>query len=425
MYPNPQDVLPLPLRPSLEQYRKQAKALVRAYRAGTPDSIREWASRWPDHAEQLEAFARDALTGRDGALTGAQFVIARAHGFESWPKFAAHLDGLARAASPISAFEAAAEAVIAGDIAALDALIRRQPDLVRARSTREHRATLLHYAAANGVENYRQKTPANAVAVVERLLSAGAEVDAEAEMYGGGCTTLGLVATSIHPERAGVQNALMQTLIDHGAALDRPRGAGHNHLFVRGCLANGRAAAAEFLAARGARLDLEGAAGIGRLDVVQSYFDSDGRLKPNNTVDEMHAAFGSACAYGRIAVVEFLLDRGVPPDVRLGHDGPMGLYGAALEGHAAIVALLLDRQAPVNAVEERYNGTPLTWALHGWTDPPYGTPIERYYEVIDLLVRAGAVVNPDWTDDDAARTPFARKLQADPRMLAALTGGRS
>jgi hypothetical protein len=41
------------------------------------------------------------------------------------------------------------------------------------------------------------------------------------------------------------------------------------------------------------------------------------------------------------------------------------------------------------------------------------------------LVRAGAVVNPDWIDDNAARTPFARKLQADARMLAALTGGRS
>src|SRR5580765_5676702 len=114
MYPNPQDVLPLPPRPRLEQYKKQAKELVRACKASTPDSIREWAARWPDHAEPLEAFARDTLTRRDCALTGAQFVIARAHGFESWPKFAAHLDGLARTASPISAFEAAAEAVIAG-----------------------------------------------------------------------------------------------------------------------------------------------------------------------------------------------------------------------------------------------------------------------------------------------------------------------
>ena len=166
-------------------------------------------------------------------------------------------------------FEAAAEAIVAGDIPALERLLHEQPALIRARSTRVHRAMLLHYTAANGVENYRQKTPHNAVAVATALLAAGAEVDAEAEMYGGGCTTLGLVATSIHPERAGVQNALMQILIDHGAQIDRPEAAGNNHSFVTGCLANGRGPAAEYLAARGAWLDLEGATGIGRLDLVK------------------------------------------------------------------------------------------------------------------------------------------------------------
>jgi ankyrin repeat protein len=425
MYPNPQDVLPLPPRSNLEQYETQAKELVSACLSGAPDALREWAARWPEHAPQLEAFARDTLTSRHCALTGAQFVIARMHGFESWPKFSAHLDGLARAGSPISNFEAAAEAVVAGDVAGLERLMRQQPSLVRARSARGHRATLLHYAAANGVENYRQKTPANAVAIVERPLSAGAEVDAEADMYGGGCTTLGLVATSIHPERAGVQNALMQTLIDHGAVLDHPGAAGNTHLLIKGCLANGRLSAARFLASRGARLDLEGAAGIGRLDVVQSSFDDDGTRKPIVTMEEMRAAFGTACTYGQHAVAELLLDRGVPPDVTLGDHGQMGLHWAALGGHADIVGLLLDRRAPVNAVEERYHGTPLTWALHGWSDPPYGTPTERYYDVIALLVRAGAEVNAAWLDDSAASTPFTRKLRADPRMMTALSGGTS
>ena len=426
MYPNPQDVLPLAPRPSLDQYKKQAEELVRACLSGAPDAIREWAAPWPALAPRLEAFARDTLTSRRRcALTGAQFVVARMHGFESWPKFAAHLDGLARAGSPISNFEAAAEAVVAGDIVGLERLIRQQPSLVRARSARAHRATLLHYAAANGVENYRQKTPANAVAIVELLLSAGAEVDAEADMYGGACTPLGLVATSIHPERAGVQNALMQILIDHGAVIDRLGGVGNNHLFVTGCLANGRPAAAQFLAARGARLDLEGAAGIGRLDVVQSCFDDDDPRKPIVTVEQMRAAFGTACTYGQLAVAEFLLGRGVPPDVRLGDHGQTGLHWAALGGHADIVALLLERHTPVDSVEERYHGTPLTWALHGWSDPPYGTPTDRYYEVVALLVRAGAGVNPRWIDHNAAGTPFGRRLQADPRMRAALTGERS
>ena len=37
-------------------------------------------------------------------------------------------------------------------------------------------------------------------------------------------------------------------------------------------LANGRMEAAELLAARCAPLDLEGASGVGRLDLVQSFF---------------------------------------------------------------------------------------------------------------------------------------------------------
>jgi hypothetical protein len=104
--------------------------------------------------------------------------------FETWPIFAAHLEDLQKKESAVSMFEEAAEAVIAGDIPALERLLHEQPTLIRARSTREHRATLLHYAAANGVENYRQKTPQNAVAVAKALLAAGVEVDAEADMYG-------------------------------------------------------------------------------------------------------------------------------------------------------------------------------------------------------------------------------------------------
>ena len=80
------------------------------------------------------------------------------------------------------------------------------------------------------------------------LLTAGAEIDATANVYGGGCTTLGLAATSVHPERAGVQEALLQTLLDHGASLEQPSLAGNRESLVIACLANGRPKAAEFLA---------------------------------------------------------------------------------------------------------------------------------------------------------------------------------
>src|SRR5262249_48872044 len=130
-------------------------------------------------------------------------------------------------------FEAAIEATIAGDIAALRPLLDADPALVRARSTRitpfdppRHRATLLHYLAANGVEGYRQQSPANAVEVARLLIERGAEADALADMYGGQCTTMSLLVSSTPPANAGVQVPLAETLIDFGASLE-PTGAGN------------------------------------------------------------------------------------------------------------------------------------------------------------------------------------------------------
>src|SRR4029077_19721790 len=147
-------------------------------------------------------------------------VLAREHGFASWPKFAKHIEGMARGQSPISAFEAAGDPIVIGDLAALEKLLCENPMLVRARSTREHRSTLLHYVSANGVEDFRQKTPGNIVKIARLLIDAGANVNAESDAYGGRSTTLGLTATSCHPENAGVQIPLLELLIERGATID-------------------------------------------------------------------------------------------------------------------------------------------------------------------------------------------------------------
>ena len=194
--------------------------------------------------------------------------------------------GIARYSEQSHRFESAADAVVAGDVAALDRLLVAQPDLIRARSTRAHRATLLHYVGANGVEDDRQRAPPNAVEVADLLLAAGSEVDAVASMYGED-TTLELVATSIHPARAGVLVPLLETLLDAGASIDGVRGDS----VVGGALANGRPQAAEFLAGRGARLDLEGAAGLGRIDLVERSFDEEGNLTGAATRTQLEAGF--------------------------------------------------------------------------------------------------------------------------------------
>src|SRR5262249_14417046 len=133
-------------------------------------------------------------------------------------------------------------------------------------------------------------------------------------------------------------------------------------------LHNGRPEAAAFLARRGARLDLEGAAGVGRLDVVKCFFKKDGSLKASATAEQLESGFIWACEYGRRSVVTFLLERGMPVDAH--PHGETGLHQAAYGGHAGIVKLLLARKARVDVKDKRYDNTPLGWALHGWLYPP-------------------------------------------------------
>lgn len=399
--PNPQDVLPLPPRPSLERYKKLAKELVKACKSHDENAITEWTDRWiaalAQHAggkqtpakktrdaNRTEAFARQKLSERC-SLANAQFVVARSHGFESWSKFAKHLEALVQKDSSIARFEAAADAIIAGKISTLKRLLREDPRLIHKRSTREHQATLLHYVAANGVENYRQKTPKNIVQITKLLLEAGVEIDATANVYGGGATTLGLAATSVHPELAGVQDALLQTLLDHGAVIDQLHSAGKSDLIVSACLANGRVKAAAFLASRGARLTLASAAGIGHLDLVQSYFDDNGSLKPAATKKHLESGFRYACLYGHTDVVEFLLKKGADL-VAHGGDGQTGLHCAVIGGHLDTVKLLLQHNPQLEA-KNIYGGTVLGQAL--WSAAHGGDP-KLYIKIIETLMNAGA-----------------------------------
>lgn len=62
----------LPHRPSLGQLRKQAKELLQQLRNGDPSA-----------AERLRKYKANAS---DPILADAQFVLAREHGFDSWPK---------------------------------------------------------------------------------------------------------------------------------------------------------------------------------------------------------------------------------------------------------------------------------------------------------------------------------------------------
>jgi ankyrin repeat protein len=404
------DAKQLPARPSLEHYRNQAKALIKARE--TAEATHRLKKFHPRLAKLTAAEFADAKL----LLTDAQWVIAREHAFESWPKFVKHIQALTRTDSPVSSFELAADAIVTGDLVSLKRLLLEDPKLVRARSTREHEAPLLHYIAANGIEDFRQRTPNNILDITAALLGAGAEVDATNQTYGGTSTALGLAATSYHPAKAGVQLELLQKLLNAGACVDGAKG-GWNPLVA--ALHNGRGDAAAFLAARGARLDLEGAAGTDHVDVVASYVDPNGTLKSGATEEQLNYGFIWACEYGRASVVKFLLDRAVQLDGNFLH-GQTGLHWAAFGGHTEVVNLLLKANAPVNLKEQSYGGTPLGWAVYGWNNPAPEFKNVHHHDVVERLIHAGAIVDWPWIESPNRGSSLASKLRADPRMMAAL-----
>lgn len=407
MFPNPQDALPLSHKPNLEQYRKLAKELVRVAKTGREDALHEWAERWvtsllkqsklaitkhlsvrvESWTKKVVRFAsKQLLDKKQGAtLSKAQFVIARSQGFESWPKFSKHLQQLAESKSQTSQFEAAADGIVNGDAARLKLLLRENPALARARSTREHRATLLHYVAANGIEGYRQKTPKNIVEITKILLDAGAEVDATCNVYGSDCTTLGLTATSVHPANAGLMNEMLVLLLDRGASLDKRGSAGQAYSLVFACLANGQLEAARFLASRGAPLDFVSAAALDHIEIVREKFNPDGSQKLGISQELLQEAFRYACGYGANRVVEFLLERGIDLAEHSG-DGQTGTHYAVIFGRLDTLKLLLNHHPPLEA-KNMYGGTVLGQTL--WSAAHGGDP-ELYAQIIETLIAGGA-----------------------------------
>ena len=108
----------LPARPNLEQYKKQAKDLTKAFRSGDNSALQRVREHHP-HA------ARDSF-----ALADAKLVIAREHGGDSWPKFKQQIES-ASDRVPAAAWKTAEDAIVAGDVATLERILRDYGDMMR------------------------------------------------------------------------------------------------------------------------------------------------------------------------------------------------------------------------------------------------------------------------------------------------------
>lgn len=164
---------------------------------------------------------------------------------------------------------------------------------------------------------------------------------------------------------------------------------------------------------RGAKVqNLRTAAGLGRTELIQNYFDGGGNLKPEAgridwpfgsleaIADSNHPpagkqslsgrvnawsqdrqgiinnAFVYACMHGHIDAAQLLLDKGAEINtVPGGFDfAGTGLHYAALNGHRAMVEFLLDHGADKTVRDTKVGSTAAGWAEHG-----------KHPELLDLL----------------------------------------
>jgi ankyrin repeat protein len=263
-------------------------------------------------------------------------------------------------------FLPAIEAVRAGDVERFRALIAADPSLATSRSSVSH-PTLLQCVALDG------KDKPNNVEMARILIDAGAELNEP------------LIAAGSIDNRV-----IAELLLDCGAAID---GTGGWSPLEEALYWNNQNVIA-LLLERGARVqNLRMAAALGRTDLIESYFNAHGNLKPEagqidwpfgkrlDTWSQdrqgiINNAFVYACMHGHIDAAKLLLEKGAEINVVPGgfDYAGTGLHYAALNGHRAMIEFLLDRGADRDIKDTKVGSTAAGWAEYG------GHP-----DVLDLL----------------------------------------
>ena len=152
---------------------------------------------------------------------------------------------------------------------------------------------------------------------------------------------------------------IVDVLLDAGADINLANDFGFNAL--RSALWENHMALARQLAARGAEVSVECAAALG--DVARL----DRQWRTMTQIEDLIGAYLSACRTGRIDVVRWFLDLGMPVDLHpsgeeWGGIGCSGLHHAAVNGQTDVVQLLLERGSDVTLVDDVHGSQALAWA---------------------------------------------------------------
>jgi hypothetical protein len=97
-------IAPLPLRAGLEQYKKQATDLAKAYRSGAPEARHCFRQLHPRLRGRAHTNNRNKVTDSEIRKAGvtsadAQCVVARWYGFDNWPALAEFVESVTQEGS--------------------------------------------------------------------------------------------------------------------------------------------------------------------------------------------------------------------------------------------------------------------------------------------------------------------------------------
>ncbi|MBC7842014.1 MAG: ankyrin repeat domain-containing protein [Gemmatimonadaceae bacterium] len=395
----------------LSYFRDRAEGLVAVVADGLSnalDQVRQWHPAYHDASDA--AIRQSTFTAQD-----AQLVYARQHGFDSWSAFATYLRKLPAMAEHepfLTVFEAGRR----GEWARVGAVLHAHPDVVHASGTNGN--TLVNLAASllpcpTPRELETGDVRADRLDAMRLLLDAGASAIAANDR---GWTPLHQAAYRNDPEMAAL-------LLERGASpYAIAHGSGGTPLAVA-LFWGHRQVATSLAAAAIVPANLRIAAGIGRPDLVEACFHTDGTLTDSAMAGRdfyrPHSGFPSwrpthdrqeildealvwaaksdrvevmdallthgamidgepyrgtalvwAAANDRVTALEWLLDHGADVNKRttfggLSHGNRVTALHLAAQGNkVAAVRCLLARGADRTITDATYGGTPRGWAEH-------------------------------------------------------------
>jgi ankyrin repeat protein len=432
----------LPKHPNLDQLKRQAKEFLDAVRAGEPDAVSEAAARYPGADPQKFA------------LHDAQLVLARAHGFHSWPRLKTYVSG-GMIKPPEMESDLGRDvwdtitAAAAGDTLTLRRLMERNPSLSRAeyfyappihfavRSGHAEAVRILLDAGAaeaewNGcdlddlIEIARDRSYEEIALLLDEVrrrrrpvapsedhpIHAAAErndVEQVRDLLNEDATLLNRRdaggRTPLHRAVNGSGHEVIALLLDRGADIDATDGTDWQALdlavWSRRALvpASGAFDTARLLLSRGATCDLTIAAALGDLHRVTALLDQNPACL-REVRQNGKRALSAAVKFGHSEIARLLLERGADPNWPES-DAPRGasLHAAARAGDHELVVLLLAHGADPNGhVESAGN------AVYAAKTP----------ELRTLLMAAGGTLDPYdlvWLDED---DEVIRRVTEDP-----------